>query len=147
MIKEAIILAGGFGTRLAHIVNDVPKPMAPVAGLPFLTYILSNLQRAGIKHVILCTGYKSNIISDYYGNSFSNAEDTSSAKIENTNFTKLEEIRFSKLEDKEYTKVNCLFKAKDLTKTNYSLDTKRHIDIEYSIEDKSLRTSGAVKAA
>ncbi|MBO7629666.1 MAG: NTP transferase domain-containing protein, partial [Bacteroidales bacterium] len=39
-IKEAIILAGGFGTRLQGVVKDLPKPMAPVNGRPFLTYIL-----------------------------------------------------------------------------------------------------------
>lgn len=105
MIKEAIILAGGFGTRLAHIVNDVPKPMASVAGLPFLTFILNNLQKAGINHVILCTGYKSHIISDYYGNSFSNVEDTSFSKLEHTSYTELEDISSAKLENINYSKL------------------------------------------
>lgn len=39
-MREAIILAGGFGTRLAHIVSDVPKPMAPVCGRPFFAIYL-----------------------------------------------------------------------------------------------------------
>lgn len=42
---EAIILAGGFGTRLSHVVSDVPKPMAPVCGRPFLRFILDDLQK------------------------------------------------------------------------------------------------------
>ena len=48
---EAVILAGGFGTRLQHIVSDVPKPMAPMdeAGTPFLKYVLADLARQGIR--------------------------------------------------------------------------------------------------
>ena len=41
---EAIVLAGGFGTRLSHIVKDVPKPMAPINNIPFLQYILSDIR-------------------------------------------------------------------------------------------------------
>lgn len=42
---EAVILAGGFVTRLQKVVHDVPKPMAPVAGKPFLSYLLDQLDR------------------------------------------------------------------------------------------------------
>ena len=45
MIKEAIILAGGLGTRLRSVVFDMPKCMAPVAGKPFLHYVISFLQK------------------------------------------------------------------------------------------------------
>lgn len=65
---EAIILAGGFGTRLAHIVKDVPKPMAPVANRPFLEYILDYLKKNGISKVVLATGYKHEVIENYFGN-------------------------------------------------------------------------------
>ena len=58
MKVEAIILAGGQGTRLLSVVSDVPKCMAPVAGKPFLHYLLSNLETAGFQHVILALGYK-----------------------------------------------------------------------------------------
>jgi D-glycero-alpha-D-manno-heptose 1-phosphate guanylyltransferase len=67
---EAIILAGGFGTRLQSIVNDVPKPMALVCNKPFLEYILSYLSKNGITRVILSVGYKWEIIKKYFGNSF-----------------------------------------------------------------------------
>lgn len=63
---EAIILAGGFGTRLAHIVKDVPKPMAPVCGVPFLTYIIDDIMNKGVKKAILAVGYKKKIIEDYF---------------------------------------------------------------------------------
>ena len=46
-VKEAVVLAGGFGTRLRSVVSDVPKPMAQVAGRPFLELLLAHLARAG----------------------------------------------------------------------------------------------------
>ncbi len=66
MLTEAIILAGGFGTRLQSVVSDVPKPMAPVNEQPFLNYVFSYLKHYGIKHVVLSTGYLSEKISNYY---------------------------------------------------------------------------------
>ena len=62
---EAIILAGGLGTRLRSMISDVPKCMAPVAGEPFLYYLLKTLEAAGFKHVILSLGYKHEIIEDW----------------------------------------------------------------------------------
>ena len=67
MSREAIILAGGFGTRLQAVVSDVPKPMAPVAGRPFLSYLLETLYRFKYDHVVLSVGYKSQVIKDYFG--------------------------------------------------------------------------------
>ncbi|WP_152395469.1 nucleotidyltransferase family protein [Paenibacillus guangzhouensis] len=67
---EAIILAGGFGTRLQSAVNDVPKPMAPINGQPFLTYLLKYLLKYDIRSVLLSTGYKHEVIEDYYGSCF-----------------------------------------------------------------------------
>ena len=64
---EAIILAGGFGTRLQKVVHDVPKPMAPVADRPFLTYLLDQLVRQGCTHVILAVGYKKEVIQNFFG--------------------------------------------------------------------------------
>jgi D-glycero-alpha-D-manno-heptose 1-phosphate guanylyltransferase len=62
---EAIVLAGGMGTRLRPVVSDIPKCMAPVAGKPFLHYLLTSLETAGFKHVILALGYKHEIIEEY----------------------------------------------------------------------------------
>lgn len=55
---EAVILAGGKGTRLRSVVSDVPKCMATVAGHPFLYYLLATLEKAGFAHVILSLGFK-----------------------------------------------------------------------------------------
>ena len=70
MLKEAIILAGGFGTRLQSIVSDVPKPMAPINNVPFLNYIFDYIKFFKIEHVVLSTGYLSEKISDYYKDEF-----------------------------------------------------------------------------
>ena len=70
MIREAIILAGGFGTRLQTVVSDVPKPMAPVNRLPFLNYVFQYLKFFGIQKVILSTGYLSDKIISYYGQQY-----------------------------------------------------------------------------
>ena len=71
---EAIVLAGGFGTRLQSVVSDVPKPMAKVKHKPFLEYILYYLKENGITRVILSVGYKHEIIKDYFQSSFSGME-------------------------------------------------------------------------
>lgn len=65
MTKEAIILAGGLGTRLQSIVKDVPKPMAEVAGRPFLNYIMHFLAKNNIKRVVLAVGHKYEIIQQH----------------------------------------------------------------------------------
>jgi D-glycero-alpha-D-manno-heptose 1-phosphate guanylyltransferase len=62
---EAIILAGGMGTRLLPVVADVPKSMAPVAGKPFLHYLLNTLETAEFQHVILALGYKHEAIETW----------------------------------------------------------------------------------
>ena len=68
--NTAIILAGGFGTRLQSVVSDVPKPLAPVNGRPFLAYLLEAIARQGIEHVILAVGYKGDIVEDAIGDRF-----------------------------------------------------------------------------
>lgn len=67
---EAIILAGGFGTRLQSVVKDVPKPMADINGKPFLEYLLVFLAKNGCKKVILSVGYKKESIIDFFKDSY-----------------------------------------------------------------------------
>lgn len=66
-MKQAIVLAGGFGTRLRSVVSDVPKPMAMVAGRPFLELLLANLARNGFDKIVLSVGYLSDVISAHFG--------------------------------------------------------------------------------
>ena len=72
--KEVIVLAGGFGTRLQGVVKDVPKPMAPVNGRPFLTYILDYLIEYHYTKVILSVGYLHEKIEEYFGNQYKSLE-------------------------------------------------------------------------
>jgi len=65
--KEAIILAGGFGTRLQSVLPDIPKCMAPVNGKPFLTYILDYLITQKISKVILSVGFRKDQIINNFG--------------------------------------------------------------------------------
>ena len=65
-----IILAGGFGTRLSTVVKDVPKPMAPINGKPFLHYIFKELQHQKIKQVVLSVGHLKEVIQDYFQDSY-----------------------------------------------------------------------------
>jgi D-glycero-alpha-D-manno-heptose 1-phosphate guanylyltransferase len=67
---EAIVLAGGFGTRLRTLVSEVPKPLAPVAGRPFLEWILRRLEREGMRRVVLATGYMAEKVEQAFGRRF-----------------------------------------------------------------------------
>ncbi len=67
MIKSAFVLAGGFGTRLSPLVTDVPKPLARVAGRPFLAYLLDYLVDAAVGEIILCVGHKAEMIVETFG--------------------------------------------------------------------------------
>lgn len=67
---KALILAGGRGTRLQTVVSNVPKPMAPVCGKPFLDILLKELKKENVDSVILSTGYMSEVIESRYCNGF-----------------------------------------------------------------------------
>ena len=69
-LPDVIILAGGLGTRLRGEVKDAPKSMAPVNGRPFLEYQLQQIHAAGLKRVILSTGYLGEQVQAYFGNRF-----------------------------------------------------------------------------
>jgi D-glycero-alpha-D-manno-heptose 1-phosphate guanylyltransferase len=69
-MHEAVILAGGYGTRLRPLVADVPKPLAPIAGRPFLEIQLGMLRRRGFGHAILAIGYLGHMIIDRFGERF-----------------------------------------------------------------------------
>ena len=64
---EVVILAGGLGTRLRTVVSDLPKCLAPVAGKPFLWYILENLRRFDVSRVILSVGYLHEAVESWIG--------------------------------------------------------------------------------
>ena len=68
---DAIVLCGGKGTRLASVVSDVPKPLAPVGGRPFLDYVLNYLVQSGqVTRAILATGHLAQTVVSTYGRRF-----------------------------------------------------------------------------
>ena len=69
-MREAIILAGGLGTRLRSALPDLPKCMAPVNDKPFLAYVINYLQSEGITHFIFSLGYKSEAITAFLQKKF-----------------------------------------------------------------------------
>lgn len=77
-----IILAGGLGTRLSSVVTDRPKVLAPVNGRPFLYYILEKLMYEGFDEVILCTGYKGDLIKGTVGSRFEELKIVYSQELE-----------------------------------------------------------------
>ncbi|MFL1780511.1 Nucleotidyltransferase family protein [Candidatus Hepatincolaceae symbiont of Richtersius coronifer] len=67
---KAIILAGGLGTRLKSLLSNMPKPMAPINGQPFLAILLQHLKEQGIQEVIIAVGYLKDAIITYFGNNY-----------------------------------------------------------------------------
>ncbi len=67
---EAIILAGGFGTRLRSVCADRPKPMAQIQGKPFLEHLLEYWKCQGVSHFIISVGYLHSVIIDYFGKDY-----------------------------------------------------------------------------
>lgn len=61
-VRQCVVLVGGLGTRLGALVADVPKPMLPVAGRPFLAWLLREVSRFGITDVVLLTGHMSDVV-------------------------------------------------------------------------------------
>lgn len=82
MTLHALILAGGFGTRLRSVVSDRPKVLADVNGRPFLTYLLESLEAAGLHSVTLLTGYLSSMVEDTIGYRYGNMQIGYSVEVE-----------------------------------------------------------------
>ena len=74
MGREAVILAGGKGTRLKTLVSDRPKPMALINGKPFLSYLANYLSMNKFSHIIFSIGYKHELIQEYFGENFKGME-------------------------------------------------------------------------
>ena len=91
--KQAVILAGGRGTRLRPITNSRPKPMVSILGRPFLEYQVEQLREQGFERVLLLLGYLPHVVSQYFGDggrwgvkieySVTGADDLTSSRVEN----------------------------------------------------------------
>jgi D-glycero-alpha-D-manno-heptose 1-phosphate guanylyltransferase len=71
-MTKAIILAGGLGTRLNSVLSDLPKPLAPINGKPFLEYQMDYWIHQGVDHFVLSVGYLKEKIVDYFGDYYQN---------------------------------------------------------------------------
>ncbi|MDX2112115.1 MAG: sugar phosphate nucleotidyltransferase [Alphaproteobacteria bacterium] len=67
---QAIILAGGFGTRLKSVTGDIIKPMAPIAGRPFLAWLLDYMAEQGVREVLLCLHHKAEQVTQHFGSAY-----------------------------------------------------------------------------
>ena len=112
-MRQAVILAGGFGTRLSHVVSDVPKPMAPIKDKPFLDYIIKSLKQHDFDSFVFLTGYKSECIENY--------------------FKDLENVVFSKEETALGTGGAILNAYKYLKDDFFVINGDTFFDIDYSI--------------
>lgn len=72
---KAVILAGGFGTRLSEATNLIPKPMVEIGGKPILWHIMKTYSYYGINEFVICCGYKQYIIKEYFANYFRHNSD------------------------------------------------------------------------
>ena len=72
---KAVILAGGFGTRLSEATNLIPKPMVEIGGKPILWHIMKTYSHYGINEFIICCGYKQYVIKEYFANYFRHNSD------------------------------------------------------------------------
>ena len=62
-LTQAVILAGGRGERLRPLTDSMPKPMAPINGIPFLDYLIHSIIQAGIENILILLGYKADMIA------------------------------------------------------------------------------------
>lgn len=70
----AVVLAGGRGTRLAPVLPDTPKVLAPINGRPFLSWLLDLVGSSGVDRAVLCTGYKARMVEEAMGSSHKGME-------------------------------------------------------------------------
>ncbi|SJZ57895.1 glucose-1-phosphate cytidylyltransferase [Cetobacterium ceti] len=72
---KAVILAGGFGTRLSEATNLIPKPMVEIGGKPILWHIMKTYSQYGINEFVICCGYKGYVIKEWFANYFMHNSD------------------------------------------------------------------------
>jgi len=72
---KAVILAGGFGTRISEETNLKPKPMVEIGGMPILWHIMKIYSAHGINEFVICCGYKGYVVKEYFANYFLHMSD------------------------------------------------------------------------
>lgn len=103
---EAIVLAGGLGTRLQSVISEIPKPMAPIGDRSFLHYLLQWLEKNKITRVILSVGYKWEVIHDEFGDHFNQMELIYSVEDEPLGTGGAIALAMQKLKDEKFFIIN-----------------------------------------
>jgi glucose-1-phosphate cytidylyltransferase len=83
MVKKAVILAGGYGTRISEESHLKPKPMIDIGGKPILWHILKIYTEHGINDFVICGGYKEYVIKEYFANYFLHTSDVTFDTVNN----------------------------------------------------------------
>jgi len=84
MVSKAVILAGGRGTRLGEETHTIPKPMVHIGDSPILWHIMKIYSAFGVRHFVICLGYKGYAIKEYFANYFLHRADVTFDIAENT---------------------------------------------------------------
>ena len=92
MINQAVILAGGKGTRIKEFTSSIPKPMIKINKIPIIKHLVNYYKSYGVNEILIAGGYKYKIIQDYFNND-------KSVKVINTGLNTLTGGRIKKLED------------------------------------------------
>ena len=80
---KAVILAGGFGTRISEETGLKPKPMIEIGGKPILWHIMKMYSKYGVNDFVICCGYKGYLIKEYFANYFLHQSDVTFHMREN----------------------------------------------------------------
>ena len=138
---QAVILAGGKGTRLGKLGKKVPKAMVDIHGKPFLEIIIEQLKKKGIKKFLVLTGHKKEIIQNYFKNN--NNIEIHKGKTNWTMLTRL--LKAKKLIKRKFLLMYC---DNYLTKfnlfKNLNLMKKKKTNIIFSIIEKKSNQSGTI---
>jgi len=108
---KCVILAGGYGTRLGEETNNIPKPMIKIGSMPILWHIMKIYSQYGINDFIICSGYKENIIKEYFDQFTS---ETWNVQIVNTGLDTMTGGRIKRIEKYVHDQTFCLSYGDDL---------------------------------
>ena len=78
---KAVILAGGYGTRLTELTRTIPKPMVTIGDKPIIWHIMNTFHKHGVREFIICLGYKGEKIREYFVSGFNQVNEVNLAKF------------------------------------------------------------------